>query len=68
MKDYFLTRWKDRWPSLAVVAFVMLGFCAITPPQKLRATVIWACIFAAIFLLFPFRWNGEVEKDELEKH
>jgi uncharacterized membrane protein YfcA len=62
MKNYLLVRWRNRWQFLfvsAAGAMICLAFSHATNDSKPEHCILFFIGFAAIAILFPFRWRGE---------
>jgi uncharacterized membrane protein len=59
MNDYFLVRWKKRWPIVPFTAILILIWWMLADRKKVHEIVLGAVIFVIVGILFPFRWGGE---------
>jgi len=62
MKNYFLVRWKKRWPVIpAAGIWVFVCHLRFEPfdHERARGCIVMCVIFIMIAIFFPFRWGGE---------
>jgi len=60
--NYFVVRWKKRWPILPAAVVWVLLWTVIDEKRAhgtVHETIVGAAIFVIVGILFPLHWGGE---------